>query len=283
MAQLQALGRVSELFRYPVKSLGGEARDSVDVLASGFAGDRLWAFRDIGRDEISSAKRNPGLLQITAKLREDGHAELAFPSGETLHTDLPECAARVSSFIGRPQLLCGLRPASDTAHFARENIAPEKFEAHVRELLGLQADEPLPDFSQLPREALTNATLPGTYFDAAPLHVVLVSELENLKKVLPGAGIEAARFRPNIVLDDRDAPLSAEKLIGAKLRVGTAEIATHWLVPRCSMTTHAQGALPKAPEIMRKLVRDWKHNFGIYGSVAKAGQIRQGDVVAQLN
>jgi len=38
------VGRVAGLWRYPVKSMGGEALAEVDVSWHGFAGDRRWAF-----------------------------------------------------------------------------------------------------------------------------------------------------------------------------------------------------------------------------------------------
>ncbi|MFZ5930626.1 MAG: MOSC domain-containing protein [Pseudomonadota bacterium] len=283
MAQQEKLGTVGGLFRYPVKSLGGEALEAADVFTSGIVGDRLWAFRDVERNQISTAKRNPLLLQIAARLRDDGHADLTFPSGEVVRTDATECSALVSNFTGRPHALFGLRPATDTAHFARAPISPEMFEAYVREVAGLEAEETLPDYSKFPAEVLMNATVPGTYFDAASIHIVLASELGRLQETLTGADANVARFRPNIVLNDLDAPLMSDDLVGATVRVGAVVMRIDYLTPRCAMTTHAQGNLPKAPQIMRALVRDWKHNFGLYASVLQGGQIAMGDPVQRLD
>ncbi len=210
------LGTVSGLFRYPVKSLRGEALKAADVFTTGIVGDRLWAFRDVERNEITSAKRSPLLLQIAATLMEDGlepRARISLPTGETMLTDAPDCGAMVSKYAGRQLSIFGLRPATDTAHYARANIAPEKYEAYVREVLGLLADEPFPDFSKLPREAMMNVTLPGTYFDVSAIHIVLASELRQLQNTLPDAAVDAMRFRPNIVLNDLDNPLSSEDLV----------------------------------------------------------------------
>jgi uncharacterized protein YcbX len=38
------IGRVVGLWRYPVKSMAGEALDQVEVSWNGLAGDRRWAF-----------------------------------------------------------------------------------------------------------------------------------------------------------------------------------------------------------------------------------------------
>src|SRR5215216_4816472 len=44
MAHAREVGRVAALFRYPVKSMGAESLDAIDVGWNGFAGDRRWAF-----------------------------------------------------------------------------------------------------------------------------------------------------------------------------------------------------------------------------------------------
>ena len=283
MTQQDKLGTVDGLFRYPVKSLRGETLNVSEVKSSGFAGDRIWAFRDVERNQISTAKRNPLLLQIAASLRDDGHADLTFPSGEVVRTDMPECAKVISDFTGRQQTLFGLRPATDAAHFARAPVALESLEADVREVLGLLPEEPLPDFSKFPVEVLMSATVPGTYFDAATIHIVLRSELAQLQAALPAAQVDVQRFRPNIVLNDLDAPLAADELVGTTVRAGDVVMRIEYLTPRCSMTTHAQGNLSKAPQLMRTLVRDWKHNFGLYASVLQGGQITLGDGVMRMD
>ncbi len=282
MAQQNRLGTIEGLYRYPVKSLRGEALAAADVFTSGIAGDRLWALRDMARGEITSGKRSPLLMQISASLLEDGlepQAKISLPSGDTFLTSDPDCSAKISGFAGRQMSLCELRPASDAAHFARAKVDPAKYEAEVREMLALLPDEPFPDFSKLPPEALMNTTLPGTYFDVSTLSIVLASELRQLRNSLPDAGVDAMRFRPNIVLNDLDSPLSSAALVGVRMKIGATELVIDNHAPRCSMTTHAQGALPKAPQIMRALVRDWKHNFGLYATVLRAGHVRMGDRV----
>ena len=39
--------QVSQLWRYPVKSMIGEQINSIDVTGNGVAGDRIWATRDL--------------------------------------------------------------------------------------------------------------------------------------------------------------------------------------------------------------------------------------------
>ena len=49
------VGTVESIWRYPVKSLGGERLTSVDVEARGLAGDRRWAVRD-AEGKVGSGK-----------------------------------------------------------------------------------------------------------------------------------------------------------------------------------------------------------------------------------
>jgi uncharacterized protein len=56
---------VAELWRYPVKSLRGEALRSVDVLADGFRGDRRCVVR-AGDGSVMTARVKPGLLALSA-------------------------------------------------------------------------------------------------------------------------------------------------------------------------------------------------------------------------
>ncbi len=55
--------RVAELWRYPVKSLGGEQVDEVDVLEDGIAGDRLVHVRAPSGRTVTS-RTHPGLLGL---------------------------------------------------------------------------------------------------------------------------------------------------------------------------------------------------------------------------
>ncbi|RAJ38768.1 hypothetical protein K353_03864 [Kitasatospora sp. SolWspMP-SS2h] len=83
----EIVGVVERLWRYPVKSAGGELLDSVEVEERGLVGDRLYAVRD-GAGKFGSGKntrrfrRMDGLLRLRARLgpRIDG-PELFDPLG----------------------------------------------------------------------------------------------------------------------------------------------------------------------------------------------------------
>jgi hypothetical protein len=62
---------VAEVWRYPVKSLGGERLEKVEIGPSGVAGDRLVQVYD-PRGRIITARTHPKLLGLRATLGPDG-------------------------------------------------------------------------------------------------------------------------------------------------------------------------------------------------------------------
>ena len=61
------VGRVAEIFRFPVKSMGGERLPRVEVGPQGVPGDRAWAVRDETRGGIRGAKKIPALMGCRAR------------------------------------------------------------------------------------------------------------------------------------------------------------------------------------------------------------------------
>ena len=48
---------LAQLFRYPIKSMMGEALESVQITEKGLVGDRAWAVRDEQRGGIRGGRR----------------------------------------------------------------------------------------------------------------------------------------------------------------------------------------------------------------------------------
>ncbi|MEU1107147.1 MOSC N-terminal beta barrel domain-containing protein [Streptomyces tibetensis] len=69
------LGTIERIWRYPIKSTGGERLASVDVDERGLLGDRLYAVRD-AQGRFGSGKntrrfrRMPGLLRLRSRYPE---------------------------------------------------------------------------------------------------------------------------------------------------------------------------------------------------------------------
>jgi len=106
--------RVVELWRYPVKSLQGEQLDSVSVSRDGLEGDRRFAIYDLDTGFGLTGRRVPELLFASARLRDDGAAEITLPDGTTAGDD-----EALSEWLGRPVTL---RSAATEAARRYENV-----------------------------------------------------------------------------------------------------------------------------------------------------------------
>ena len=306
------VGRVREVWRYPVKSMAGERLDMCEVGARGIYGDRGWALRDDGAGEIRGAKISPKLMLCSARYREEPtadtvpHADITLPDGTHTASDDPEVNARLSELVGRKVTLWPLRPASDRAHYRRAMPAARlvgllsrsrtfrrlvlgvmrvaRLDGDLRKDFGREPGEPLPDLAALPAELFEFTSPPGTYFDAFPVHVVTTATLDALARLNPTSRWDARRFRPNFLIETDGG---VEGLVeagwsGRALRLGSLEVKCEMPTVRCSMTIQAQDGLPKDPQILRTIVRDAGQNLGAYANVNAPGRVAVGDTAELL-
>ena len=89
--------RVVDIWRYPVKSLGGEQLTSADVGPDGITGDRAWGLRDRSTGLVLTARREPALLFLGARYRGDDRPLVTDDHG----AEFPDDAA-LSERLGRP-------------------------------------------------------------------------------------------------------------------------------------------------------------------------------------
>jgi uncharacterized protein len=89
--------RVVELWRYPVKSVGGERLDRAELTDAGLAGDRGWGLADPSTGTVLTARREPRLLFASARLDGPDDVVLTLPDGTETADD-----ATLSAWLGRP-------------------------------------------------------------------------------------------------------------------------------------------------------------------------------------
>lgn len=286
--QTMTVGTVSQLWRYPVKSMGGEMVDSSVLDQRALHGDRMWAVRDLELDAVTTARRLPVLLGCTARFDEEpplgvgpgevAHVVVTFPDGAQIaSTDPAAMDARLSELAGKRVSLVPLPSLNDKAAY-RGVLTSKK---DVRQQFGVAPDEPLPDFSMFPLRKLAElaiyATPVGIFADAYALHIVTTSSLQTL--AARGGDFDIRRFRPNIVIDTQLAGLAEQQWIGGTLHAG--EISANVEIPtiRCTVPLREQAGLPANPEVMRTVSRHGERCFGVYADIAATGTLRVGDVV----
>ena len=281
------VGTVHQVWRYPVKSMGGERLPAARLSWRGIPGDRGWALYDEARAGITNGKRLPPVREVSARYLQEpvaGEAsplaELRLPDGTTVRSGSPEAALRLSELAGRSVAMRALGSAG-TETDPRLTTAAETPEIQ-RALGGLLPGEPEPDFSMFTPERLLQLRQ-GNFFDAFSLHLLTRESLKTLKQLAPESDWDTRRFRANLLIDSDVLDGYPELAwIGRKLRVGTAIIHIVMGCPRCVMVTHKEHDLPQDHRLMRTLVRETNHIAGVYASVVEEGDVREGDTIELL-
>jgi uncharacterized protein YcbX len=286
--------RVTELWRYPVKSMRGERVDGSEVGPEGLRGDRAYAVIDAETGKVGSAKHPrlwADLLRCSARIDgEPAEGEvprvvITLPDGAETASDDPEVDARLSALFDRPVRLTNDAPEGSTylAVWPEiDGVIPDDFLTQN----AVAADEA--------EGALTDIACalaaPGTFFDVSALHVVTEATLRRLGELAPDSEFAVERYRPNVVLDTGDEPFTENGWAGSTFSLGDA-LQAMVLLPtmRCIMTTLAQGDLPRDANTLRTVAT---HNrveipglgtwscVGAYAAVTAPGSVRVGDPVA---
>ena len=275
MPDAGAAGTVAALWRYPVKSMLGEELAEADVTERGLAGDRARAVVDAATGQVGSAKEPrlwKRLLQCAAS-GAGGDVVLDLPGGRRTTAADPAVDAELSALLGRPVTLRDTPPAAPELQRAvPEEVLRHGEDARV-ETVTLEMGEAAP---------------PGTFFDFAPLHLVTRATLARIGELHPRGVADAARYRPNLVLDLPGEPGFAEDgWPGRTLALG-AEVLLEVLVPtpRCAIPTLAHGGLGPDPHALRVLNAHHVVEIeglgtaacaGAYARVLRGGRVRRGD------
>jgi uncharacterized protein len=279
---------VTEVWRYPAKSMQGESLLRSEVGTNGITGDRAWAVRDEQRGGIRGAKKIAGLMQLAARYRTEPNEgpppaaiDITLPDGSVVASDGPDVDARLSAAVDHPVTLWPLLPADSLDHYRRGPGDTDDLDAELRAIFGREPDEPLPDLSVFPPELIEYESPIGTYFDAFPILIVTRQSLDNLAAIAPDSRIDVRRFRPNIVVD---VPSSSETWpelawTGRSIQLGSVTLDVAVGCPRCVMITLPFADLPQDRGLMRTVVRDANQIVGVYATVRVPGAVSVGDEV----
>ena len=271
----RCVGRVLELWRYPVKSMLGEQTKELNVTGQGATGDRAWALRELASGRIASAKKFPRLLEFRASYDVEpsvdsrGKAKIETPQGQVVWTDDPDTSAVISNILGCPMRLESQPGSHEKTGIDRAtvfgDVPVEKFKPEW-------TPETIPDYFQL---------MGGSFFEIGPVFLATSGSVQHLRDLQGGgAHIDRRRFRPNIYIDSgpdssgfaEDAWLGGTLAIGGQVRFSDFQ-PTIW----CVTSTLAQEDLPRDPGILRAIAEHHRGCFGVYAAVSSPGLVRIDD------
>lgn len=237
------LGHVHQLVRYPVKSMAGVATDSAFLGWHGLQGDRRFAFRRLN-DKSGFPWLTASRLPELLLYQPLGLAENAEEPTPT-HVRSPE----------------GLDLAIGSAEL--QNNVAEKFGSAV-ELMKLKHG----------------------IFDDASVSVINLATISAIGREA-GQDLDTRRFRANIVVaTDSTEPFLEDAWVGGRLVFGSDEdgpvVSVTMPDPRCVMINLDPDTAQQDPRIMKAAVRLNENNAGVYGTVARTGQISVGQTVSLI-
>ncbi len=248
--------RVESLWRYPVKSMQGEACDELTVVASGVAGDRGFGVLNLATGTVISAKRDGRLLAASASFR-DGELFVRLPDGPELGPgDVLD--ASLTNWLGQPVRLVdasshGVATFQGQEDFEEDNSSSEEWEG-------------------------TN----GSFVDESPLHLLTTADLELLSSERPDLQWNVRRFRPNVVVDASAGALDQVES-GQRIQIGEVEIEIWKGCTRCVMTTRFQpDGLERQLDVLRHLIKSHDNVVGLRARVVRTGAVHVDDPVSLI-
>jgi len=238
------IGQVEAIFRYPVKSMGGERLEVANLGWHGLDGDRRLAFRRM--DDRSgfpwlTASKLPGLLLFTPHRNEDADAAQSDPHLPT-HIRTPD---------GEAMPVFG------------EDLAKEVGRRYGAPVQMMQLNHGI--------------------FDEASISVIASDTVREISR-LAGRSPDVRRFRPNVVVRLlRSVPFQEDEWLGGVLSFGEGDDAPAITVTmrdvRCSMVNLDPDSASPAPEMLKAVVRANQNNAGIYGAVTRIGRLAVGQTI----
>ncbi|WP_288363476.1 MOSC N-terminal beta barrel domain-containing protein [uncultured Spongiibacter sp.] len=286
------VGTIKEIWRFPVKSMGGERISAANIDYAGFADDRTWAVRDDETNEIATARRIPKLMMLKARYLTEpttgfgpvaaSRVEIEFPDGRRVSSDDPYASAILSMYLGKRVTLIPRPAARDKAAYRlTQPMSPRE----IRYILGMAADDPDPDFSWFSLKVLTNlskyTTPPGALYDVYPLHFITTAALDSMNAIYPEGNFCSQRYRPSFVIETNPelTGIVENSWRGRELRIGDALIRCNHPTIRCSMPGTQQPGIHQDPNVPLTVMRHAGQHLGAYASPRNRAAIQLGDSV----
>jgi len=259
---MQTVGTVESLWRYPVKSMSGEALTEAFMGFSGFYGDRCYAFRN------SAARK--GFPYLNANVQQ----KMLLCHPQFRHA---ERAAKPPNLTEANSIAPGATPA---------NAEPDDLILDVVTPSGAVVAIDDPALMEMLKEGLrgenhlTLVRSDRALTDCRPISLISLQTVRQIEKEL-GIPMDKRRFRANIYLDlTSDYGFAEDALVGRKLRIGSrAVMAVLERDPRCKMISLDPDTSEHNPDILRQVAQAHDAFAGVYCAVLVEGILTKGDSI----
>lgn len=252
--------RVSRLSIAPVRSLGLEHPESIELTTHGVAEDRRFYLVDQTNRLIDRLVVGE-LVQIATHTDPDGaRLRMTFPDGQVIDDEV-----RTSDPIETP-----IHGRTGVGHVVDGAWGPALSAFTGREIRLVRCDKPA-------------GTRSGN-----PASIVSDGSIEALAQQLQAPVVDGRRFRMLIELEDAQAH-EEDTWIGRRIGVGTAVLAVTMPDARCAITTQDPDLGTRDLDTLRGIIayrglREGKHaDFGVLADVAQPGRVSLGDAVTVLD
>ena len=173
---------------------------TVDIGVQGIIGDRAYALRE-ANGRIATAKKWANMLEFSACYDAPpvpgalAPLRITLPDGQTIQALATDASAILSAVLKRPVVL--ERAQGEQLSHAEIDPATVFGDVPVEKVLPGRTAATMPDAFPLP---------PGTFFDAASVHVLASGTLAHLRTLIgEDTQLDPRRFRPNIFVDPHPA------------------------------------------------------------------------------
>ena len=142
-SQSNSVGTIQNIWRYAVKSMGGEELNEALVIDGGLLGDRGYAVIDQASGKVGSAKmpkKWSSLLTLNSAYSAPPRAgaplppvQINWPGGDSVVSDMGDADASLSETVGRPVKLTGheYRVLAYLMHHADEVVSRSELIEHI--------------------------------------------------------------------------------------------------------------------------------------------------------
>jgi len=250
------VGTIESLWRYPVKSMGGETLTEAFMGFSGFYGDRCYAFKN------SAARK--GFPYLNANVQQQMllyHPKFRYP----------ERAAKPPNLIEAMSIAPGVTPANaELEDMILDVVTPSGTVVAIDdpaliEMLsaGLRGEN-----------HLTLVRSDRALTDCRPVSLISLQTVRQIEEELD-IPIDQRRFWSNICINlASDHGFAEDELVGRKLRLGSkAVIAVLERDPRCKMISLDPATGEHNPEVLRKVAQAHEASAGVYCAVLVEGAV----------